>query len=96
MALTKDQKEQIEKLSTRYIERLERKATEGKELIAPRRGRIPKGVSEDNLETYISLRDQLATLKKLRQESTGKLRELKEQMEELRGPQKKRAKKSVK
>lgn len=91
MALNKEQKEQIEQLTSRYVEKLTKRAAEGKDLIVPRKGRVPSGVPEKNMEEYVSLREQLNQLKQLRQESVTRLRELKEQMEALRtGPRPKR------
>lgn len=96
MALTKTQQEQIEKMTARYTERLAKKAAEGKELSSAGRGRVPKDVKEDDIEEYVSLRDQLVTLKNLRKDSVAKLRELKEQLDALRGPRKPRKKRATK
>jgi len=93
--LTKEQQEQINAMTARYVERLQKRAADGKELKVERSGRVPSDVADDKRDEYVELRDQLVQLKNLRQESVKKLRDLREAMEALRTrkPKAKKAKK---
>jgi len=93
MGITKEQQAEIDAMTEKYMGRLKERAAEGKPLKTIRAGRSPSGVSEENMEEYVALRDQLNNLKKLRRDSAVKLGELKEQMEALRSS--KKAKKKV-
>jgi len=92
--MAKDKEEKLEKINAlvaRYQARLEKRVEDGKELpgAVGGHGRMPKGVSEENAEAYVALRDQLKQLKELRRNSVAKLREITEQMDALKGGKKK-------
>jgi hypothetical protein len=94
----KEKQEKVNALVARYQERLEKRVASGKDLPEPgnRRGRLPTGVAEKDMERYVALREQLGQLKDLRRNSVDKLREIKKQMDDLRGGSKPTKKKAAK
>jgi len=84
MAITEEQQKTIDNLTNKYAEKLRKRIENGKDLAAPRKGRLPSDVPKENADEYVVLRIQLTQLKRQRQESAARLRELREKMDALR------------
>jgi hypothetical protein len=94
--MKKEDKEKVDALTVRYQARLEKRVAEGLGLPGDggRQGRLPVGITEENREAYVALRDQLRQLKDLRKNSVVKLREIIDGMEALKGAKAKPRKKA--
>jgi hypothetical protein len=90
--------ERINALAAAYHKRMLKRVAEGKELpgTGMGRGRLPAGITEEDAEKYVELRNQVKQIRELRRNAREKLTALLEEMDGMKGATKPKAKKKAK